>query len=279
MKKLFLVFLSPAILVAGDIDVSLKNSSGESSYIVSSNNFQNLKSKLIFPFNYNSVDLEFEHKLKCFNININLSFLLSSKVTKGEDYDWQNGNLTVYSQSDNKIDEYHNIDIILNKNIFYDIDLFAKFNYKILDMYWRDTYQEDYIKNSSEYVLGNTLKFQQEFYKYHLGLSYKNDLYKNISLILKPSLVFAYINTKDTHILRDFYTVQNAKAFGYETSCELRYKLTTKSNLKISIAYINIEDKNTDMDYYNQLNEKYLSYPSSYNYKNTTVGIHYNYSF
>ena len=279
MKKIILVFLFPAILIAGNIDLSFKKNNGQSSYTVNSNNFQNLKSELIFPFNYNSIDLEYEHQLKYLYININSSFLLNSKVEKGEDYDWQNNSLTVYSLSDNKINKYYNIGIILNKNIIYNIDLFAKFNYKILDMYWSKTYQEDYIKNNSEYILGNTLKFQQEFYKYHLGLSYKNDLSKNISLILKPSLVFAYINTKDTHILRDFYTVQNVKAFGYETSCELRYKLTTKSNLKISIAYINIEDKNTDMDYYNILNEKYLSYPSSYNYKNTTIGIHYNYSF
>ena len=117
MKKIFL-FLFPAILLAGNIDISLKNNSGKSSYTVSSNNSQNLKSKLIFPFDYNSLDLEYEHKLKYFNINISLSFLLNSKVENGKDYDWQNNTLTVYSQSNNKIDKYYSIGIMLNKNIY-----------------------------------------------------------------------------------------------------------------------------------------------------------------
>ena len=276
MKELFLF---PAILFAGSIDLSLKNNIGKSLYTVSSNNFQNLKSKLIFPFNYSSLDLEYEHKLNHFNINIILSFLLNSKVEKGEDYDWQNNTLTVYSQSNNKIDKYYSIGVMLNKNLNNELDFFLKFNYNILDMYWSNTYQEDYIKNNKEYILGNTLKFQQKFYEYYLGLGYRHNISKNTYLKLKPSLVFAYVNTKDTHILRNFYTIQNAKAFGYEIGFELNYKLTVKSYLKISISHLNIKDKNVEMSYYNSLNEKYLSYPSSYHYENTTIGIHYNYSF
>ena len=278
MKKIFL-FLFSAILFAGNIDISLKNNSGKSSYIVSSNNSQNLKSKLIFPFDYNSLDLEYEHKLKYFNINLNLSFLLNSKVKRGKDYDWQNNTLTVYSQSNNKIDKYYSIGIMLNKNIYDEIDFFIKFNYKILDMYWSNTYQENYVKNTKEYILGNTLTFQQKFYEYYLGLGYKHNLFKNTSLMLKPSLVFAYVNTKDIHILRNFYTIQNAKAFGYAIDSKIEYKLTMKSSLKISVTYINVKDENVAMNYYNIFNEKYLSYPSSYHYENTTIGIHYNYSF
>ena len=266
-------------MFAGNIELSFKNNNGESSYIVNSNNTQNLKSKLVFPFSYNSIKLKYKHKLKYFNIAIQSSFLLDSKIEKGKDYDWHNNNLTVYSQSDNKIDKYYEIGVLLNRNILNNLGLFAKFNYSVLDMRWRNTYQKDYINNTNRYVMGNTLKFQQKFYKYYFGLNYNNSISKNISLILKPSLVFACINTKDTHILRDFYTTQNAKAFGYEISFALRYSLTMKSNIEISIDNINMEDKNTDMDYYNKLDEKYLSYPSSYSYKNTTVGIHYDYSF
>lgn len=279
MKKLFLVFSFPVILFAGNIDLSFKNNNGQSSYTVNSNNTQNLESKLVFPFSFNTIDLEYEHKFRYFSINTNSLFLLNNKTTNGKDYDWQNSNMTVYSQSDNKIDKYDDINIQITRNIFENIKIFTKFNYKILDMSWKNTYQEDYVKNTNEYIFGNTLKFQQEFYKYHVGLEYKNNISKNIFLILKPSLAFAYINTKDTHILRNFYTIQNAKAFGYDINCALGYKLTMKSNLKISISYIHVEDKNTDMDYYNKLNEKYSSYPSSYNYKNNTISIHYNYIF
>ncbi len=279
MKRVLLVFVSPAIILAGDIGLSFKNNNGQSSYTVNSNNAQNLESKLVFPFNYNSIDLRYKHKLKYFHININSSFLLNSKIEQGKDYDWYNNNLTVYSQSDSKINKYYEIGMMLNRDISNNINLFAKFNYSILDMHWRNTYQKDYMSNTNRYIMGNTLKFQQKFYKYYFGLNYNNNISKNISLMLKPSLVFACINTKDTHILRDFYTTQNTKAFGYEINFALRYSLTMQSNIEISIDNINMEDKNTDMDYYNKLDEKYLSYPSSYNYKNTTVGIHYDYSF
>lgn len=274
-----LFFLLPAMLVAGNIDLSIKNNNGQSSYIVNSNNSQNLKSKLTFPFNYNTVDLEYQHSFKYFKVGFSSSFLINSQTPKGEDYDWQNNNQTVYSKSDNTIEKYNNFGLELAKNIFKGIDIFTKFNYQNLDMQWTNTYQEDYVKDKNEYVAGNTLKFQQEFYRYNLGIKYKKNILKKVSFELNPSLNYAYINTKDTHVLRDFYTIQNAKAFGYEINCKLGYSITKKSKIKISLNYMNLEDNNVVMDYYNRLNEKYSSYPSSYTYENTAIGIHYNYYF
>ena len=277
-RKLSL-FLLPAMLVAGNIDLSIKTNNGQSSYIVNSNNSQNLKSKLIFPFNYNTVDIEYKHPFKYFKVGFYSSFLINSQTTNGEDYDWQNNNPTVYSKSDNTIDKYNNVGLVLTKNIFKDIDIFTKFNYQNLDMYWINTYQKDYVKNKNEYISGNTLKFEQEFYIYSLGIKYKKNILKRVFFELNPSLNYSYINTKDTHILRDFYTIQNIKAFGYEINCKLIYNITTNSKFKLSLNYIHIEDKNVNMEYYNNLNGKYASYPSSYIYKNTTIGIHYNYNF
>lgn len=275
----FSFFLSPAILFAGDIDLSLNNNYGQSSYIVNSNNSQNLKSKLIFPFNYNTLDIVYHHHFKYFKIGFYSSFILNTQTTKGEDYDWQNNNLTVYSKSDNTIDKYSNIGLELEKNIVKSIDIFTKFNYQNLDMQWMNTYQEDYVKNKTTYIAGNTLKFQQEFYNYGLGVKYQHRVFKSIFFELNPSLNYVYVNTKDTHSLRDFYTIQNAKAFGYEINCKLNYNITIKSTLKISLNYIQIKDTKVDMGYYNIIDEKFISYPSSYAYRNTTFGIHYNYSF
>jgi hypothetical protein len=279
MKKLFFVFISPVIISAGNIDLSFKNHKGQSSYTVHSNNSKDIKSKLVFPFNYKSIDLGYQQKSKYIGISLNSSFLLNAKTEMGKDYDWQYNKPTVYSQSENKIDKAYDISISLNINVSKNLKIFTKFNYKVLDMHWENTYQEDYEKDKNEYIDGKTLKFQQEFYKYNFGLNYRNKISKNISLVLKPSFVYAYINTKDTHILRDFYTIQHANAFGYEINSALRYNLTKKSTLKISITYIDIEDKDTVMGYYNKLNKIYASHPSSYNYKDTIVGIHYNYSF
>ena len=278
IRKLSL-FLLPTILVAGNIEISVKNNNGQSSYIVNSNNSQNLKSKLIFPFNYNTIDIAYQHPFKYFKVSFCSSFLINRKTTNGEDYDWQNNNLTVYSKSDNTIDKYNNVGLVLTKNVFKDIDIFTKFNYQNLDMHWVNTDQKDYVKNKNEYISENTLKFQQEFYIYSLGIKYQKYIFKKVFFELTPLLNYSHINTKDTHILREFYAKQNINTFGYEINCKLSYNITIKSKLKISFNYIHIKDQNVDMVYYNNLNEKYVSYPSSYTYKDTTIGIHYNYNF
>jgi len=277
--KLLFTLIFPVILFAGNINLSFGNHHGQSFYIVESANTQNLRSKLVFPFNFNSIGLEYNQKFHYFTIGINSSFLLNTTQTEGKDYDWQNNNLTVYSKSNNKISKYHAIGITLLKALSNNVTLFTKFNYSTLDMYWLNTYQEDYIKNKNEFISGNTLEFKQKFYKYNLGISYKNTIFKKLSLAFSPSLIYAYINTKDIHILRDFYTIQNIKSFGYEVNLNLKYDITTISSLMISFNYIDINDKNINMDYYNKLNKNYISYPSSYSYKDKVLRIHYTYNF
>ncbi len=275
--KAFYLIL-PAILSAGSIEISLQNHQGKSSYIVN-NNTQTLKSKLIFPFNYNTINIEYKKNLKYLDIYLYSSLKLDSTTTKGEDFDWQNDNLTVYSKSDNKIDKYYSIGLKISKNISPNISIFSKFKYQILDIYWLNTKQHDYIQNSDKYVSKTTIKFQQKYYNYYVGIIYQKKLTKKLFLELTPSVVYAYINTKDKHLLRSFYTTQNTKSFGYDIKCKLNYNLSSKSNLKLSLGYINLKDKNVNMNYYNILGERYLTYPSSYRYRSTIIGLHYNHNF
>ncbi len=278
MSKTFLLLIFPVIIFAGSINLSLKNHNGQSSYIVQSPS-QNLKSELIFPFKFNSIDIDYNHSFKYFDITLNSSFFLNDKTTTGKDYDWHNNNLTVFSESDNEIDKYYDLGLTVSKNIYNNTNLFIGFNYKVLDMHWSDTYQEDYVKDKNEYISGRTLKFQQEFFIYSVGIDYNYNISNKIIFNLKPIVMYAFINTKDTHILRDFYTIQNTQSIGYEIPLSLIYKLTFNSNVTISYKYSSLEDKDVDMDYYNSLNEKFSSFPSSYKYKNSIVGISYSYNF
>jgi len=279
MNFLLLILIFPVIIFAGNISISLNNHNGESSYIVNSANTQNLKSKLIFPFHFNSIGLEYEHSFKYFKIALNSSYLFNSQQTTGKDYDWQNNNLTVYSTSDNIVNNYYDLGITLSKVIADDFILFTKFNYSILDIQWKNTYQEDYVQNKNKIILGNTLKFKQKFYQYNFGIKYNHHLFDKISLEVSPSLIYAQIKTQDIHELRNFYTIQNIKAFGYEVDMKLNYFITIKSKVIFSFKYTIIKNDDTYMDYYNELNEKYISYPSSYNFKNTIIGINYKYKF
>lgn len=279
VTKLFVSSLFPVILIAGDIDVSFKNHSGDASYTVRSDDAQVLRSQLVFPFDFHTLDISYRHHFRYFDIKIAASSVFDKNIKKGKDYDWQKNTLTVYSESKNTIDNAYDIGVELRKNISNTFDVFTKFQYKILDTAWIDTYQEDYVKNTNEYKQGRTLTFEQEFYSYHLGIRYTHTLSENLFLHFAPSAVYSYINTKDTHILRDFYTIQNVRAFGYEINCQLKYTLQKKSDIKLSLTHIDIEDSSTNMYYYNRFDTHYLTYPSSYKYQNTILGIHYKYSF
>lgn len=279
MNKILVFFLLPALLNAGNIDLSLKYHSGYAYYTVESTDIQNLKSKLVFPFRYKTFDIKYEYPFKIFNISLYTSFLIDSKTTKGEDFDWKNKNLTVYSNSDDLIDKYNSVSLKLDKQIFKNFSFFAKVDYKKLNSCWKNTSQTDFISHTKEHVNKNSLIFKQKFYMYNFGINYKKNVFEKLSFEFNPSLVYSCVDTKDIHILRNFYTTQNIRTFSYKFNFKLNYYINRKSKIKVSFSHLRIKDDNINMDYYNLLNEKYLSYPSSYIYRNNIIGIHYEYYF
>jgi len=280
MKVILLVFIFPAIIFAGNFSISFKNHYGKFFYTVKSNNFQNLKSKLEFPFNFDTINLEYKYKIKYFNTTVNKSILLNNKIKIGKDFDWKGDKLTVYSTSDCTVEKYYNTSIKIDKDLNkYINNIFIKFNYKVLNMNWKNTYQEDYIKKSKKYINDNSLKFEQNFYEYSLGLNYSNNISNNLKFEITPSIINEYIKTKDIHLLRNFYTIQHINTIAYNIKLRVNYIFIKKSNFIISFDYKKLKNKTTNMNYYNILNEKYTSFPSSYMYQESIFGIYYKYTF
>ncbi|MCP4969897.1 MAG: putative porin [Arcobacter sp.] len=277
MKKTFLFILSPAILLAGEIDLSFIKNNGESSYIVESP-FQELKAKLYFPFEFSNANIMYKHDFENFELGVSSSFLIDSQTTIGKDLDWKADTLTVYSESKNNIDKYHQFSIKLAKNINKDLNIFSNIKHTTLNFNWNDTRQKDYVSNISSNLNGKTLTFEQNINQVNLGLSYRIDFNK-IQLKLIPSFVYARIHNKDTHIVRDFYTIQNANAIGYSLQSKLRYKIDKNSSFLLLAEYEMFKDKSTDMDYYNKILGNYRTLPSSFEFKNRKFGLTYSYKF
>lgn len=271
-NKIKLVLIFPVALAAGNLGLEFENNSGESSYIVESV-AQDLKAKLIFPFKYYSANFSYEHEFSFFNIKLITSFLLKNKKTIGEDYDWLNNNLTVFSTSTNKIDNYSGYTIEISKKIKNHFTIITSFTYKLLSLYWQNTTEQDFIKNKTTTIEGTTLKYQQKIYQYNLGLLYKNIFTEKLSIELNPFLEYALIDSKDTHILRDFYTKQISNTYGYKLILNTTYKINNRVKVVLSGKYTYLKDTNTKMDYFNALDEKYLTLPSSFIYKNRSIGI------
>lgn len=269
----------PVMLIAGNIKLSLNKHNAESSYSVRSDNQQNLKSTLNFPLRFTSFNISYTHQYYTLYITLKSSFLLKSTTSIGKDFDWKDNKLTVYSMSKNNIEKYYSNEIEVSKNIINNLSLFLKFNYQVIHINWKDTYQEDYVQNINESISGKTLTFNQVFYKYKLGVSYQNPINKNFNYQIRPSLVYAFIHTKDTHILRNFYTIQDIQTYGYEIDFSISYTISEKSHIYLSYNYQKIVEKHTDMNYYNIFKQNYLTYPSSYKYTSRILSLGYNYKF
>ncbi len=276
-KIIFTIF--PALLVAGNIDLSLENYNGESSYIVEKPELA-LKSKLDFPFKFNTIGILAQTDILDFDIYMKSNFILNSKSTIGKDYDWQNNDLTVLSNSNNQIDKFRDFTIGINKNLTDNLKLTNKLNYNHFDISWKDTIQENFITGRITRINNETLKYEQDILKYNLGLNYRIDLLKDLSLNIEPSLIYAYIDSKDSHLMRNFYTTQYSNAIGFGGKTTLKHKITENFEYDFFFNYEEFKDKSTNMNYYNEINNNlYATLPASFEYKNQILGFTIRYKY
>jgi len=272
-KSLFVTIL-PAFLFAGDIAALLENHNGVSSYYVQSPTLK-IESELIFPFEFNTFALAYSENIYNFIFTLKSDFLFHSNSTAGKDFDWHNGNLSVFSTSDNTIDSFNSYSVGVSKNIFENFDISSRFLYKKIDISWSHTIEEDFVKKETITHQTLSLEYQQSFYQYNLGLRYTTSLLNSLQFNIEPSMIYTYIQAKDFHILRNFYTMQDAKAFGYELKTEISREINKNSTIALHYAYETYSDYDTPMCYYNALNQNYLTLPSTYKYTNSIIGLRY----
>lgn len=268
----------PAIVLAGNIGVVLENHQGESFYKVESPT-QNLEAKLSFPFELNTLGLFYSTDVSGFNFFLKADLMLNSKITIGKDYDWYNDNLTVFSASNNKIDKFNSYSIAVSTEIFQKLNITSRFQYKKMDMSWSNTVEHDFVQNETSTNESLSLEYKQDFYQLNLGLNYEISIFDYLQLELDPSFIYTYIEAKDSHILRNFYTMQYSKALGYGLKANILKQITDSSKILIDFEYETYSDKDTKMYYYNSIHENYLTLPSSYKYESSSIGLSYVYMF
>ena len=278
MLKHLLIAIFPAILTAGNIGAIFQNHSVLSSYTVESPT-QFLKAQLDFPSTFNTLGLFYTLNTSFCDITFQGDFLVNSETTKGKDYDWFHENLTVYSTSDNKVNSYNKYTIEASKEVQNGLSLVAIFSYTDVDMAWYNTVEYDYVSDTIATNDSLSLSYQQKFYKANLGMNYETSFFNYFDIQIEPSLTYAYIEAKDTHILRNFYTMQYSNAFGYRLKTNLSKQIGLHSKIVLEYSYEMHQDQNTNMHYYNNQNEVYLTLPSSHSYENSVIGVKYSYMF
>lgn len=277
-KFVFLATFS-SIILAEDVAIFFDQHQGKSSYAVESLD-KTLKSELLFPFKLNAIGLSFGNQYHDFDYTIKAAALADGSITTGKDYDWQNNNLTVFSTSNTKIDRFYQLGLELSKNIDSNISVVANAEYRQLNLSWLDTRQQDFVTDTLLQLKGETLQYQQKFYQLNLGLNYQYSLGNNFDINFKPELIAARIQSKDLHLLRDFYTLQKNTAIGYGLGLRLDKTLENNHIISAIFDYENYQDKDNKLHYYNtNSGRNYRTLPASYQYNNRIFSIHYQAKF
>ena len=271
-----LTTLTPALSWAGQYDFSLSQIEGSSEYFVESES-QELTSKLIFPYRFATATFRASDSLWDGSASFEVTFPISSFNKKGEDYDWQNKQLTVYSSSQNNLENFFSSKIQWKFSILKNLQLVTSISYDVLDFSWIDTYQKDYVKNETSFKAGRTLSYKQSFYLFELGCSYTQVLSQNSSIELLPKIALGYAETKDQHLLRGFYTLHESRLNGLNIEIKNHYQLNKTQNFSVGLAYKKLIGKTSKMNYYSIYNENvsFASYPAKFSNESITLGLTY----
>jgi len=277
LKYLLVFIFISSKLFANTITSSIHNEVGESSYIVK-DRINLAQAKLIFPISSTLYGISYAYKLKEFTIKFYANNILKNNTSKNnKDFDWINNELVIYSESKNTIQKNRKFILSFYKNTNH--NLFNNCGISLENKSYlfisSNTKQIDLKTNTEQIVLGNTLKYKQTINK--LSLDFIRNKKRN-SFQYKISINYYFINSEDTHILRDIKMTTYSEGFGY--LFELGYKLNFNKKHNISITYSkeSFQSNIVDMNYYKN-NSFYKKHPSSIKIYLNTIGLNYSYIF
>lgn len=248
---------------AESFEFGIDQISGSSSYEVEAKSLD-LKSRLMFPYNLNSFNVTLSDDFLNGNVKIGASIPIANRKEIASDFDWKQDQLTVFSTSISHLDEYFNIHAEWTKKIINRVDFATKIYYRELDTLWSNSRQYDYVKNIETFFTENTLSFKQNYLIYDAGLNYLVWSSKSIKFILEARYVTGLVKFKDTHILRDFYTLQRSKVSGYNFGLKFEYDLGAFGSIFFGVRKKQLSDKHAIMDYFTTNGFKFASYSSNY---------------
>lgn len=236
-----------------------------------------LEAELKFPAEVLAIVFGFKHNLEVGSLSLNVEHSIYSKSKTGKDTDWHEGELTVYSESDTKLDNYFRFslgyDYPLLKNTIIGIELFHE-DWK---MTWSNTKQIRYTNNTYSEVSGETVKYKQELNGFRFKLGYEDNLFgKSYKVFAGYDL--AYTHMKDQHLKRSIYTKSQAWMDGYYLNAEIELLSYKSSQLKMSASYKKMV-VSTDMDYFFESGGKYMTLPAKYETVISSIGVNYIYKF
>lgn len=257
---------------AKSVDFAINRVNGSSTYEVEAKSL-GLRSKLNFPYDFQSLNISFYDEFLQGMLNIGVSIPIFERKEIAEDYDWKNDQLTVFSSSDSYLDKYYSVHVEWEAELINRFGLSSKLLLQELDTFWTDTKQYDYVKDTESFSSENTLQFEQNYLLYDLGINYQAWKTKKTNFAVEVKYIAGLVKSKDTHILRNFYTLHDSKVSGYSFGVKFGYSLGSTGNLSFGFINNNLIGQEAIMNYYSSGGSKFATYPARYQNKSNIYQI------
>jgi hypothetical protein len=269
------MLLNSNVFADTNISLSYKTVIAATSYTVTKDS---IKAKLDFPYKVNSATLALTKELYSYKLFTELEMMTSFKKTKGEDFDWYQGEMSVYSYSSQSVEDFASITLGVNKQYceYFSMTYLYKFHQQ--KFIWSAVHQYDYINNSSITVEDASIQYEQFIHTLKLKptASYH---FNKFQLSYTPSINYIQMSSTDKHLLRGFYTIQENSGFLLEQNFSLIYSHNRNIAFALYYSTESFHDKNSYMNYYFNSGYKYDKLQSTLNYEQTSYALTFFYTF
>lgn len=238
---------------------------------------RHLEAELVFPAETLVGVIGYEHPLSVGSVSFLAQHSLVSKNATGTDSDWQNGEMTVYSESVTTLNRFYSL------NLFYTLPFLehGSAGIELFHEYWKltwsDTEQQSYYNGTYDEFSGSTVRYTQQLDGTRVHLGYKNTLH-SIPWEASAGIEIAWHESKDEHLLRSFYTLSNDWMFGYFLALRIEIWHADSSAIALKTLYKRIEG-DADMAFYHESGGKYMTLPAAFQTTEKSLGLQYFYRF
>lgn len=238
---------------------------------------RHLEAELVFPAETLVGAIGYEYPLSVGSVSILAQHSLVSKNATGTDSDWQNGEMTVYSESVTTLNQFYSL------NLFYTLPFLehGSAGIELFHEYWKltwsDTEQQSYYNDTYDEFSGSTVRYTQQLDGTRVHLGYE-DTVLDIPWEASAGMEIAWHESKDEHLLRSFYTLSKDWMFGYFLALRIEIWQAASSSLSLKTLYKHIEG-DADMAFYHESGGKYMTLPAAFQTTEKSLGLQYFYRF
>jgi hypothetical protein len=210
---------------------------------------------------------------------LRFSFLhrIASGAPVGDDTDWQEGEVTVYSESQTRLKRYLSANAAYLHHLDEGLAVGTELFYEAWKLSWHDTRQSSYDDGSYDEVGGETVRFTQELGGARLYFQLEKH-WSAWKWRVNAGLEIDRHASRDEHLKRGFYTTGEDWLLGSCLAVEAVLYEDASSSLQLGTSYRRVKGVG-EMAFHYDFGLHYMTLPATYTTRVTTASLGYTYRF